>query len=211
MKIGHGIFGWDGTERRSNRYGAFVLDKHPFQGEARAKVSWDHTAIQGHVGKRVRVTAAIVESRVSTHAGDAGLNIRPPAVAPTVGEVIDLGVGIFDTKDEVWEGVKITKIILRPNDGRPELWIDPRKLYVLHDQTVDVFVEETTDDFTEAPIIACKEGAFDNGDNSFQVKKRGAGHIPADFEKLGDGLFVITPPHSVPGAFGRRVPYKPNS
>jgi hypothetical protein len=42
-------------------------------------------------------------------------------------------------------------LIMAPGDGRKERWIDPRKLCRLHNQTVELSVEETTDAFDVAP------------------------------------------------------------
>jgi hypothetical protein len=51
----------------------------------------------------------------------------------------------------------ITATVLAPSDGRETFWMDPRKLYRLHDQTVDVLVEETADEFTVAPDLKASE------------------------------------------------------
>ena len=208
QKIAFGILSWSGDERRSNRYGSIFVGNSPFMGDDRVEPMCDDAWLKEHVGLRVRLTARIVESRVSTHVGDAGLDIRPPEVAPLHGTEVDLGVGFLYTQSCPWEPHR-PMIVLAPNDGRDELWIDPRKLYVLHDQTVEVFAELTTDEFTPAPELECKEGAFDNGDGeSFQVKKRGEGFIPATTERIGEGMFLLHPAESIPGQFGRPVRYE---
>jgi hypothetical protein len=208
-QIGFGIVAWDGDERRSNRYGAIVLHHMPYSGSDRVKPSIDAGAVASYRGQRVRLFARIVESRVSGHAGDAGLRIRPPTESPEVGREVDLGVGLLDSEPVSWSG--LPAVVLRPGDDRPELWIDPRKLYVIHDQTVELSVAPTDDDFTPAPVIVCSEGAFDNGDGSFQFKKvTTPGTIEPTITKVGDGLFVLEPPTSIPGSFGRRLPYRPS-
>ena len=128
MKIGQGVFGWDGEERRSNRYGSFNLL------HSNCKVSIPTKLY----GKRVRITCKVLKSRKSKHIGDLFLGIGP--TQPEVGEVIELGVGVLHTEPCDWDERGNPTIILKPEDGRRELWIDPRKLYRLHDQTVEVFI-----------------------------------------------------------------------
>jgi hypothetical protein len=41
-------------------------------------------------------------------------------------------------------------VIMAPDDGRERFWIDPRQLYKLHDQTVELYMEETTEKFSTA-------------------------------------------------------------
>ena len=60
---------------------------------------------------------------------------------PDVGEVVDLGVGTIAIQPS-WEASGVA-VALRPDDGRADFWIDPRKLYRLHDQTVELFAEPT--------------------------------------------------------------------
>lgn len=92
-------------------------------------------------------------------------------------------------------------IALVPGDGRETMWIDPRLLYRLHDQTVDVFIEETTDDFSPAPDLRSadeKAATFHDEDDesqSFQVKNMESGErVPCiRFEKIGDGLYMSHP------------------
>lgn len=202
MKVGFGIFGWEGQERRSNRYGAIHLADSPYDGPESVEVFHDTAALQNLLGRRVRITCKVVESRKSGHVGDAFLKILPSQ--PKVGEEIDLGVGILGLE----KGYDDTPdILLRPGDGREELWMDPRKLYRLHDQTVDVFVEETSDDFTPmAEIGEAGKGAIDNGDGSYQLKTKAKTAAPIKIkpriERLGEGLLTFHRPGS--GAPGER-------
>ena len=210
MKVASGILNWDSGERRSNRYGFIFLDRAPFEGLARAKVLVDRELLERHRGARVHLTVKITKGRVSTHVGDAALGIRPPREAPRAGSVIDLGVGILAVEPAYFDA-QLTTIGLVPGDGRSELWLDPRKLYILHDQTVDVFIEPTTDDFTPAPDLPCATaGVFDNGDGeSLQVKKTGDSiALEPVIEKLGQGMFAISPPVSKEGEFGRPIAYR---
>lgn len=193
--VGHGVFGWNSAERRSNRYGAIHLSDSPYS-EVKACKSYLHSELLP-VGKRVRITATVVEARDSGHVGDLFLCIQPSR--PEVGEEVDLGVGVLAT-EEGWDGTP--SLVLQPNDGRTDLWIDPRKLYRLHDQTVDLYIEETEDAFSEAPELSCGEPdgviSTGDGDNSLQVKRISEDRLQSGKmkvfpkpERLGDGLFSL--------------------
>lgn len=204
--VGHGVFSWDAAERRSNRYGSIHLDDVPYNG---VKVCSSYLRVLLlPVGKRVRITAKVVEARDSGHIGDLFLKISPSR--PEVGEEVDLGVGVLETA-KGYDGT--LSLVLQPNDGRKELWIDPRKLYRLHDQTVDLYVEETSDPFSEAPVISCDEpdGAICTGigDNSLQMKRvpedrltEGQLKVCPEFKRLGDGLFSLDFSHQKGKRFG---------
>jgi hypothetical protein len=148
-RVGHGVFGWNGQERRSDRYGAFVLVDSPYSGKHQASAKLDMVALKKVEGKRVRIACVVVETRQSGHVGDLFHNIYP--TTPDVGEVVDLGVGILRLEDAEYPGEDRTAVVLEPGDDRKHFWIDPRKLYRLHDQTVDLFVEPTDADFTPRP------------------------------------------------------------
>lgn len=134
-KIGSGIFSWNANERRSNRYGYIFLDKENYDHDATATLYFDKALAAKLCGKKVKMHAVVTASRQSGHIGDFFLGIFP--TQPEVGEHVDLGVGILDYQPEHSDMVG-----LKPLDGRTELWIDPDKLYRLHDQTVDLFIEE---------------------------------------------------------------------
>lgn len=198
-KIGHGILAWDGAERRSNRYGSIHLFASNFEENVSAEVDIDFNSLVQFEGKKVRLICKVVKARKSGHVGDSFLKILPSK--PKVGEVIDLGVGIFTSTVGLDGG---PDLVLQPGDGREDLWIDPRKLYRVHDQTVDVFIEETTDDFSPRPDIQIldDESAVSFGDGSFQVKTKhpngSSYNIPPHVERLGDGLSVISCVGSTP-------------
>ena len=206
VKLAHGVFTWSGSERRSDRYGSFNLLAEPYDGKEVTKVTYDRDLAEKLEGKRVRILVKVVETRKSGHIGDLFLGIRPST--PSVGEEVDLGVGIFHTEPCEYDS-KVVSTFLEPGDDRDTFWFDPRKLYRLHDQTVDIFVEETADEFTPAPDLTAKdEGMVSNGDGSFQskgVELSGRTRIKPRVERIGDGLFVMTQP----GAFkqGERVEY----
>lgn len=56
-----------------------------------------------------------------------------------MGEIVDLGVGEIFVTSQDWGAGKVG-IGIKPADGRETDWLDPRKLYRLHDQTVEVVI-----------------------------------------------------------------------
>jgi len=186
-----GIFGWEGAERRSNRYGAIHMCSEPYEGPARA-LATHRGCLMTLLGKRVHLTVKVIESRKSTHLGDQGLRIFP--IQPETGETVDLGVGYLGVEPG-WDGTN--DIVLRPEDGRTVFWLDPHKMYRLHDQTVEVYIEETTAPCSPAPEIeaSTEQEAFDNGEGSFQLKNVAAGEeirILPHVEDLGGGMFSFS-------------------
>lgn len=205
-KLAYGIFTWDGYERRSQRYGTFVVDGTDYNQNTILIKFVDETKLNLLDGKRVRLVAKVVENRGSGHMGDRFLNLFPSK--PDVGESIEIGIGTLFT------GVGFNgnpAIGLKPSDGREDLWLDPRKLYRLHDQTVEIFVEETEEgDLPKAELESREEGAIANGDGSVQVFNHkaikediGVKIIPT-VKNLGDGLFVVETPREA----GERVNVK---
>lgn len=136
---GTGILGWDGRERRTNRYGTFVLMQSGYEGNGRAKVEWsDSPGLL--LGRRVSIKALVMEARMSGHIGDLFRNIFP--TQPEVGETIDLGEGTFFMENFGWHDGNGIGVGIVPDDGRDFDWMDPAKLYRLHDQTVLVTIKE---------------------------------------------------------------------
>jgi len=138
-----GVFTWNRHERVSNRYGSFTMSD-----EYEAVVLFDRQRIEALVGKRVRITCKVTKTRQSEHIGDLFLGVFPST--PAVGEVVELGVGTLRLEND--EQSQTPSIVLEPGDGRDELWMDPDKLFRLHEQNVEVTIEQTTDDFT--PLTA---------------------------------------------------------
>lgn len=189
-----GIFSWDGQERRSNRYGSFFLETQNCEETATATQHYDLNALHALAGKRVSCWCRIVEARKSGHIGDMFLGVFPRM--PQAGEEILVGVGVLGVVPN-WDGsLAHPALVLAPEDGRDELWIDPRVLYRLHDQTVELYMEETAQPCTQVmPFLRLDDkGVEDLGDGTFQAKKVPLPmHIPPDVEILGDGLFRLSP------------------
>jgi hypothetical protein len=134
---GKGVFSWDAAERRSDRYGAFVLDTVDYDKTAYSHdAGWsaDPTTFDG---MPCTITVTVLENRESGHIGDFFRGISP--TKPDVGEVIDLGTGELFTEIKNW-GVGHVAVGLVPDDDRESDWFDPNKLYRLHDQTVQVVI-----------------------------------------------------------------------
>jgi len=194
-KIGYGIFSWSVDERRTNRYGSFHLANESFSGNDHVTVELNRKALDQFLRKRVRLVCEVVESRASGHIGDMFLGVKPSQ--PPVGEKVEVGVGLLDIELCEWEKT-ITEILLRPGDARNELWIDPRKLYRLHDQTVGLYVELTDDDFSpKTDLTTQAPGMISNGDGSFQVKqlKSDSVKILPKVERMGGGMFILSNDH----------------
>lgn len=191
-KIASGIFSWSSLERVSNRYGAISMFSTNYEGTAEAPVEFLNESIAALVGKKARLIARVLETRTSGHVGDLFLGIKPST--PNKGDEIEVGVGILRSDG--------SSIFLQPDDGRAELWIDPRVLYRLHDQTVALFAEETDLPCSpKADLSSNPSGAVvvekDSDGSVLQFKTR----IPVErigvetpLERLGDGLFVSREP-----------------
>lgn len=203
IEIGKGIFMWDRDERVSNRYGAFYFDASNYAGDVRRHPVLIVSRVRAMEGKRVRLVAEVIESRKSGHCGDMFLKVFP--TQPEVGERVELGVGRLHLVKS-YDGDDA--IELRPEDGRKEFWIDPRRLYRLHDQTVMVYAEETEDACHDAPVFAQVEadGAIGaDGEGGIQYKR-----VPLDadvrirlnVERLSYDMIAVSVPEV---AEGRRI------
>jgi hypothetical protein len=196
MRVGKGIFCWSGIERQTRRYGAFYLGDATFSNTVKVTPSLKVAQLERLRGRRVQVFATVVEVRKSGHVGDAFLGLKPKT--PKVGQTIDLGVGVLDLGTLSYD--KFTTIVLRPEPLRRELWLDPRKLFRLHDQTVELDVSPTDAECSPAPDLEfAPEGAIVNGDGTFQFSGVDPETVaavrprrPPRIESLGDGLFSIS-------------------
>ena len=86
-----------------------------------------------------RVVATVKATRKSEHIGDFFRGIYP--ITPDVGEVVELGAIVDVTFEQDDTGQYFGQVTMTPWDGREVDWIDPRKLYRLHSQTVEVSIE----------------------------------------------------------------------
>lgn len=197
MHIGTGIISWDGAERRSDRYGVIALVDATYDDTVSCEVLIDLNNLANLKGRRVRLKARVLESRKSGHLGDMTHKIYP--TQPDVGEEVDLGVGVLQTRPAEFAAVQIA---LEPGDGREKFWIDPHKLYRLHDQTVALSADETDEDFSPPPDIrpgAHEAVATGESDNSVQVKGPMPKSLLPDVQRLGHGMFMFSPPEMVAG------------
>jgi len=205
--IGFGILTWNASERRSGRYGYVYLHSSNYAADTNVAAKFNFTSAKEFVGKRVKLTCKVIESRSSGHCGDMFLNIKPST--PEVGEVIELGVGDFDIFHQdlgyAYPYAPEYTFGLKPNDNRDKNWFDPRILYRLHDQIVELYIEETTEPHHDDPKLdSCEQDvavAFNDGNNiAMQVKtKMDKFSIEPQIENHGDGLFSFSPPK--PGEF----------
>lgn len=123
--LGKGILGWERTERVSDRYGTVKLFTTTEQNEA---VPFDVQLS----GRRGALVVEVVKTRESNHIGDLFHGIMP--VTPKLGEVFVLGRGTI-----FFEG--IFTVGVKPRGNRATLWLDIKKLYKSHFQTVNLYFE----------------------------------------------------------------------
>lgn len=220
--IGSGIFTWCSSERRSGRYGTFFLAPSDFEERVQRDVHLDVATLRALEGRNVRIALRILESRPSGHLGDQFLKVFPGA-PPAVGSVIELAVGCLLLADHSHHDVRYHPTQLgigtAPSDGRAELWLDPRVLYVLHDQTVELLIEETADpESAPSPLLdqPVEDGVMMTADGE-TMQFRGAGFeacsvvtILPDVEPVPGG-FLVTPPRPEPGKRMNGVPGIPGT
>lgn len=130
---------WHRHERVSDRYGMVYLMEEGqtslTKGGAESLIAPIH-GLEGRWGKMVAVP---YETRISTHIGDFARGISPSR--PDVGEHIELGEGyLFYHRHEGVEGVMVG---LCPRHPRSSDWLNPQSLYRAHEQSVELFFEET--------------------------------------------------------------------
>ena len=132
--IGTGILNWPRTERVNDRYGIVALwPRDDEYGEAPLPM-----APKPLDGFRGQLIVKVLEARKSRHIGDVFRGIYP--VTPEVGEEIVLGEGIVFYQ---MEGDGRTFIGLKPEDGRTNDWLDPKKLYRAHAQYVELYFKKS--------------------------------------------------------------------
>lgn len=192
--IGTGILTWDGAERRSQRYGCVHLSSQPYNP---SKVPEPFTLDKGRTrpleGRQVRLTCTVLTSRPSGHVGDLHLGIHPQPAAQ--GESLELGVGILRVgKADAWDATVTDSIGLEPKDGRECFWVDPRILYQLHDQTVNLYASlaEGTPCHPAPDVRPSGKGVKATGGGGYQVVNIAVGTlIHPKIENLDDGLLRV--------------------
>lgn len=131
-----GILSWPAEERRSDRYGMISLFEKDYNSTVTVKVNLDEILLGTMAGKQIKITAKVLEARESDHIGDLFRGLFPST--PRVGQVFSLGQGALVVEE--LEGRPLFG--LKPTDNRDTDWFDPKKLYQLHDQTVELTLEE---------------------------------------------------------------------
>jgi hypothetical protein len=185
---------WYSSERVTDRYGAFYLSTDSYEGKKpKAKHMVDTGAVNKFVGQRVRIVAKVIENRPSGHIGDAFHGLSPDPL--DAGKELELAIGRFAIRQE--DGHTFFEV--RPDDGRSEFWIDPRKFFQLHDQTVEIYAELSTAP-AHPPFNArasSSDEVIDNGDGTFQSKTKTPDAkfaIEPTVENLGGGTFIMSMP-----------------
>lgn len=201
--LASGIFMWFGSERQTDRYGAFYASPENFDNDVKVTVKVYRSNVDKFIGKRVRIIAEVTENRTSGHAGDSFHDLLPnPA---KVGSKVEVGIGTLTTEEK--EGHVF--LIVSPDDGRKEFWMNPKRFFELHDQTVKIYAEETTDPAPEVfkgkPVVG--DQAIVNGDGTLQTKTKNpptkttrAFSISPEIVPMGDGMFIATAPKMSPGS-----------
>jgi hypothetical protein len=139
--LGTGRLTWNRGERVTDRYGAVYLLA---SGDSMTEATHiaPITLSPELVGKRGQLIAEVIETRESTHLGDWFHGFAPST--PDVGEKIVLGVGtLFKENEHDDTGQRWIMVGLKPDDGREEFWLNPKKLYRAHEQTVKLWFKES--------------------------------------------------------------------
>lgn len=166
--LGTGVFMWDSPERCTQRYGYFFPSCDTNDGTVKVTPTFNKIEAFALNGKKVKISVKVAENRKSGHVGDLFINITPST--PEVGEEVVLGVGDLDIQSNPYQN-GVYDLGLKPFPKRSTYWIDPNKLYRLHDQTVEIYAELTDEPYSLAPEIKpVKEvGAISTGDGMLQL------------------------------------------
>lgn len=138
--IGTGALSWWRTERISNRYGSVALYHENSLGATISdgeRISKD--TIKPLLGQQGKLIAEVTHTRESTHIGDLFRGLSPST--PSVGDVFVLGEGTFFSEPIIEDNKLDVCVGVEPTDGRDEDWLDPNKLYQVHEQTVNLYFE----------------------------------------------------------------------
>ncbi len=133
-ELGTGQLSWMGSERRTDRYGTVALweDATPYRDDSSLLLKTNSLT-----GKHGKLVATVLETRKSSHIGDLFHGYTPGSAE--VGKTYQLGVGTLFEEEQYGSRT----VGLKPDDGRNEFWLDPKQLYIVHQQTVRlVFIED---------------------------------------------------------------------
>lgn len=196
-KIAQGIFCWDATERRSDRYGCFYVNDSSYDGK-KTLIQKVYPSSKKFDGKRVKITIKVLENRPSGHIGDAFLGLVPDPLA--AGKTLELAIGTLRIVKN-YDGNPAFEV--HPDKSRETFWIDPRNFYKLHDQTVEVHAELS--DAPAHPVFTSSSGedeVMGNGDGTFQAKTRheGSFHVEPKITGFGGGMFSVELPTTAKGS-----------
>ena len=122
------------SERTSDRYGSVSLHDTDSRGRKVAdNAKMDVDTILEYAGKYGRLICEVLETRESAHVGDDSRKFKPSM--PEIGDIIKLGEG--ELFHQIEEGIDNVGLIA----DRPSDWLDPRALYKVHEQTVNLYFE----------------------------------------------------------------------
>ena len=132
--IGTGALTWRREERLTDRYGSVMMDTHSsFDQQIADKATLYLATIKKYCGQYGQLVCEVLETRKSTHIGDLHRDIKPST--PEVGDMITLGTGkLFH---EHRDGVDNVGLV----GNRETDWLNPRMLYRVHEQTVNLYFE----------------------------------------------------------------------
>jgi hypothetical protein len=137
--IGTGPLSWARNERISDRYGYVFLNENNSFSQFIDDALTSLATIKNLVGSKGYLLAVVNTPRKSTHTGDLTHNIFPST--PKKGDEILLnevpGTLVHETHADGYEQIGI-----RPDDGRKDFWLNPHKLYRVHEQTVNLYFVE---------------------------------------------------------------------
>jgi hypothetical protein len=136
--LGKGILTWTRHERIGDRYGIVFLMQ---DGQTSETPERDGIELNGHgyESKRGKLVVNILDARESSHIGDLFHGFFPST--PEIGERIELGEGELFFESYIGNNVHYDCVGLKPNDNRETFWLNPQRLYKVHEQLVELYFE----------------------------------------------------------------------
>lgn len=143
--IAKGEFGWDKSERVSNRYGAVMVTDH---NETSKIINKDK--IEDNIGNKGKLKATVIKGKKSGHIGDIVCGLYQNTI-PEEGETYDLGSGelfIEENCSTAEESQYMDPIGIKPEDYQNKNhWLDSEVLYDINDCIVKLeFIPEEESD-----------------------------------------------------------------